>query len=192
MFKLASEIGKVEEIAYDPKVSHTKDYISALVKFNVNNPAKAARKFNMPEGGTVTIEFEYEKIHKRFFHCLRLTHEKIRCPLLRKGASNERKMAEGSKLQLATVVSAEQRDGPPGFPVLFPELSREDRKMAMLYISHSDETKRLARIQCVKQGIADNIANASVRLTRITHELDKGKGHVYAYKEPNVLRSLLL
>lgn len=67
MFKLASEIGKVEEIAYDPKVSHTKDYISALVKFNVNNPAKAARKFNMPEGGTVTIEFEYEKIHKRFF-----------------------------------------------------------------------------------------------------------------------------
>lgn len=76
MDTLASEICHVEEIAYDPKVSQAKDYIRALITFNTNNPLKATRKLSMPEGGTVTIEFEYEKIHKRCFHCLRLTMRK--------------------------------------------------------------------------------------------------------------------
>ncbi|KAH0911977.1 hypothetical protein HID58_035298, partial [Brassica napus] len=51
--------------------------------------------------------------------------------------------------------------GPPGFPLMFPELSGEDRKMAMLYISHADPTERLARIERVKQGIAENTAASS-------------------------------
>lgn len=146
MYKLASEVGKVEEIAYDPKISHTKDYIRALVLFNTNNPAKASRKLTV-EGGTVTIEFEYEKIHKRCFHCLRLTHEKVRCPLLKHGAYRGPKPAEGPKVQQGGPVIKEPAVGPPGFPVMFPELSNADRKMAMLYISHSDPTERLARIE---------------------------------------------
>ncbi|KAH0862241.1 hypothetical protein HID58_079452, partial [Brassica napus] len=55
--------------------------------------------------------------------------------------------------------------------------------MAMLYISHADETERRARIERVKQGIADSAAEASVRITRITNELDKGKGHVFSYQD---------
>ncbi|KAH0843435.1 hypothetical protein HID58_092020 [Brassica napus] len=61
--------------------------------------------------------------------------------------------------------------------------SIEDRKMAMLYISHADETERRARIERVKQGIEENKAASSVHLTRITKELDKGKGHVFSYTE---------
>lgn len=60
----------------------------------------------------------------------------------------------------------------------------------MLYISHADETERLARIQRVKQGIADNIADPSVHLTRITSNLDKGKGHVFNYKDSVELQKL--
>lgn len=45
------------------------------------------------------------------------------------------------------------RTGPPGFPVLFPELSEEDRRMAVQYVSHADETERMARIQRFKQSI---------------------------------------
>ena len=183
MFKLASEVGVVEDIAYDPKVSHTKDYIRALVHFNTNKPAKAFRKLKVPKGGTVAIEFEYEKIHKRCFHCLRLTHEKVRCPLLRKGGSSGNKASVGPRVQSGGPVITEPLDGPPGFPVLFPELSREDRKMAMLYISHADETERRARIERVKQGTEDNKVASSVHLTRITKELDKGKGHVFSYTE---------
>lgn len=76
MFKLALEVGKVEEIAYDPKISHTKDYIRALVSFNTDNPLKPSRQLSIP-GRIITAEFEYEKIHKRCFHCFRLTHKKF-------------------------------------------------------------------------------------------------------------------
>ncbi|KAF2559414.1 hypothetical protein F2Q68_00016515 [Brassica cretica] len=55
--------------------------------------------------------------------------------------------------------------------------------MAMLYISHADETERRARIQCVQQGIEENKAESSIRLTKITKELDKGKCHVFSYQE---------
>ncbi|KAG5390014.1 hypothetical protein IGI04_031555 [Brassica rapa subsp. trilocularis] len=76
-------------------------------------------------------------------------------------------------------------EGPPGFPPLFPELSKQDLKMAMQYISHSDPTERMARIERVRQGIEDNKTEASVRLTRISGDLDKGKGHVFSYTEPS-------
>lgn len=74
MFKLALEVGKVEEIAYNPKISHTKDYIRALVSFNTDNPLKPSKQLSIP-GRIITAEFEYEKIHKRCFHCFRLTHK---------------------------------------------------------------------------------------------------------------------
>lgn len=83
IFNLASEVGHVEEIAYDTKVSHTKDYILALNVFNTDNSMNASQKLDIGGEG-VNIEFEYEKIHKRCFHCLRLTHEKLKCPLWKK------------------------------------------------------------------------------------------------------------
>ncbi|XP_013658092.2 uncharacterized protein LOC106362793 [Brassica napus] len=190
MDRLASEVGKVEEIAYDPKVSHFKDYVRAKVTFNVENPAKASRKLSTKSGGTVDIEFEYEKIHKRCFHCLRLTHEKIRCPLLRRGAGGA-KIRDGTSGPNAVnphsvavappPLKVPQLEGPPGFPPLFPELSLEEQKMAMLYISHADETERRARIERVRQGIAENARESAMRMAKITTELDKGKGHVYLY-----------
>ncbi|KAF2610946.1 hypothetical protein F2Q70_00013525 [Brassica cretica] len=56
--------------------------------------------------------------------------------------------------------------------------------MALLYISHSDETERKARILRVQQGIEENRTESSIRLTKITKELDKGKGHVFSYQDP--------
>ncbi|KAL0827455.1 hypothetical protein Bca101_051133 [Brassica carinata] len=185
MFSLASEVGKVVEIAYDPKVSLTKDYIRALILFNIDNPVKAARKLNVSKTETITIEYEYEKIHKRCFHWLRLTHEKIRCPMLRRGANRGGMAAQASRPALEVPVASELLEGPPGFSLLFPELSKEDRKMAMMYISHADETERKARILRVQQGIEESKAESSIRLTRITKELDKGKGHVFSYNDHN-------
>ncbi|KAF2582028.1 hypothetical protein F2Q70_00008140 [Brassica cretica] len=74
-------------------------------------------------------------------------------------------------------------DGPPGFPPMFPELSKQDQKMAMLYISHADETERLAHIERVKQGIEESQAESSAMITKITRDLDKGKGHVFSFPE---------
>lgn len=77
----------------------------------------------------------------------------------------------------------EALEAPPGFSPMFPELSKADQQMAMLYISHSDETERNAIILRVKQGIEESARESSIRLTRITNEVDKGKGHVFQYPE---------
>lgn len=125
-----------------------------------------------------------------------MTHEKVRCPLLRKGFSKGKQQETYHGLSAGTEEpkfpqrksNADQWDTPPGFPPLFPELSAQDRRMAMMYILHSDETERLARIERVKQGIAENQAESSVRLTKITNNLDKGKGHVFCFPGLNTKR----
>ena len=66
---LASKVGKVEEIAYDLKASQKEAYIRALVRLDIANPAIAIKPLNLPSGGRVIIEFEYEKLRKRCFHC---------------------------------------------------------------------------------------------------------------------------
>lgn len=150
MFKLASEVGKVEEIAYDPKISHTKDYIRALITFDTEKPAKASRKLTVnKDGATVTIEFEYERIHKRCFHCLGISHEKVRCPMLKRGASLQAPSSaapENKPPDTKERVESSHRisplEGPPGFPPLFPELPPHEQKATMLYISHADATER--------------------------------------------------
>lgn len=191
MYKLASEVGKVVEIAYDPKVSHTKEYIRALISFNTENPAKESRRLNLPKDGSVAIEFEYEKIHKRCFHCLRLTHEKICCPMLKKDVRSS-KVMNNAREEARPSSQPDKHTGmpvpgselePPGFPAMFPELSEQDRRSAMVYVSHADETKCNARIQRVRQAITDAANAPPVFLTKITPDLDKGKGHVFDYPD---------
>ena len=43
-------------------------------------------------------------------------------------------------------------------------------------------------VQRVRQGIENNKAESYVRLTRLTSNIDKGKGHVFNYQEPDVAR----
>ncbi|KAG5401599.1 hypothetical protein IGI04_016206, partial [Brassica rapa subsp. trilocularis] len=73
--------------------------------------------------------------------------------------------------------------GPPGFPIMFPELSDQERRSAMVYVSHADETERNARIQRVRHTIDDSAKTPPVILTKISHDLDKGKGHVFSYPD---------
>lgn len=65
MFRITSKIGKVDEIAYDPKVSHKTEYVRALITFNTESPALEAKNLELTSSETVMIQFEYEKIHKK-------------------------------------------------------------------------------------------------------------------------------
>ncbi|XP_013601493.1 uncharacterized protein At4g02000-like [Brassica napus] len=65
MYELASKIGKVEEIAYDPKVSHKTEYVRAKITFNTESPALDAKNLIIPSDETVMIHYEYEKVHKK-------------------------------------------------------------------------------------------------------------------------------
>ncbi|KAL0716839.1 hypothetical protein Bca4012_066161 [Brassica carinata] len=187
MYTLAGKIGHVEELAYDPKVSQTTDYVRALVTLKVDNPAFEAKNLFLPSGEITVITYEYEKIHKRCFSCFRLTHEKMRCPYAKRKkpvgdqsspaetlAEPPTKNAKTSNAEVST------KEVPPGFPPLFPELSQEDQRMAIQYVSHADETERRARIQRVRQSIEEAPKVPDIRL-RISHDLDKNKGHVFNY-----------
>lgn len=132
MFTLAKKIGHVEEIAYDPNVSQTMDYVRAKVTLKVENPAFEAKNLILPLEEIIVITYKSEKIHKRCFSYFGLTHEKSRCPYSKRShqgpghSKDPLVIAEtNSDRGLPQRKEDVSKDGPPGFPPLFPELSEE-------------------------------------------------------------------
>ncbi|KAH0879002.1 hypothetical protein HID58_066396, partial [Brassica napus] len=72
-------------------------------------------------------------------------------------------------------------ESPPSFPTMFPELSKEDRQAAMMYVSHADETERRARILRVQHSIENAKDDDTSVPIRISHNLNKDKGLVFGY-----------
>ncbi|WZY85973.1 hypothetical protein YC2023_032357 [Brassica napus] len=56
--------------------------------------------------------------------------------------------------------------------------------MALQYVAHADETERRARILRVQQSIEEERDNPPAVLTKISHEVDKEKEHVFNYEDP--------
>ncbi|CAA7041302.1 unnamed protein product [Microthlaspi erraticum] len=77
---IAEVIGQVIEVAFDPEKPQNQRYVRARVLFNTSKPLCNFKTVELPEGDVVTVMFEYERIRKRCFQCLRLTHDKSRCP----------------------------------------------------------------------------------------------------------------
>lgn len=190
MEELAKDIGKVREIAYDPKVSQRSDYIRAKVLFDTSKPARDEKVLNIKDADPVIISYEYEKIRKKCFHCFQLTHEKPQCPMLKKNykkpipaitdvCNRGKSSRQGEKLPL--ILNA--TDGPPGFPMMFLELSTKDRQMALLYISHPNDVERSARIRRVEMEIEDNKLKEANAIPTLTHDLNKDLGLIFGYKE---------
>ncbi|CAA7052732.1 unnamed protein product [Microthlaspi erraticum] len=128
------EWGEVIEIAYDPKGSQKDTFIRAHVKLNIADPAIVAKVVNLPTGGKVTIEYAYEKLRKYCFHCFRITHERPSCPFLRNRAHMVGPRPRPDLSPKAHITAS--LSPPPGFPPLFAELPREERKMALQYVVH--------------------------------------------------------
>lgn len=57
MYTLARKIGPVEELAYDPKVSQTTDYIRAKICFNVEKPTVEAKNLITSQEEVVVIRY---------------------------------------------------------------------------------------------------------------------------------------
>ncbi|KAL1188528.1 hypothetical protein V5N11_005954 [Cardamine amara subsp. amara] len=135
----------------------------------ISDPARNTKNLTIPPGEVVVIQYEYEKLRKRCFHCQRLTHEKARCPLLKK-----------PRVQTQSAC-------PPGICSGFPGLLREDNEMAQRYVAHADPTERNARIRRVQQYTVEQSGESEVRPLRITTNMDKGKGHVFAYEDQSAI-----
>lgn len=79
---IADAIGQVKEIAYDSEKLLLQEFVRVLVILDLAQPVRDTKSFNLPNGSVAIVEVEYERAQKKCFHCMRLSHEKQRCPLL--------------------------------------------------------------------------------------------------------------
>ncbi|XP_024006586.1 uncharacterized protein LOC112083089 [Eutrema salsugineum] len=192
MFELAKAVGQPEEIAYDPKRSQKTEFVRARVTFDISKPARDFKDLNLPTGERVVIEYKYEKLRKKCFHCLRLTHEKSSCPQLRKSqprgnpylrASLEARRNINSVLLTAPVTTNKALEAPPGFSPLLPGPSREGQKSNLRLVTHVEDADKLVRIERVQQSTREATDESMVKLPVFTTHLDKGKGHVFGFED---------
>ncbi|XP_013632271.1 PREDICTED: uncharacterized protein At4g02000-like [Brassica oleracea var. oleracea] len=78
---VSNPIGHVKDIEFDPEKPHLQEYIRVRIILDLQQPVRDTKLLNLPNGGSTTVDVEYERVRKKCFHCLRLSHEKQRCPL---------------------------------------------------------------------------------------------------------------
>ncbi|KAG7537204.1 hypothetical protein ISN44_As13g011240 [Arabidopsis suecica] len=79
---LGELIGEVKVVAFDPNRPHYLEFVCVKVLFDVSRPLHRSKVVNLPQGGTTTVRFQYERVQKRCYECQRITHEKNYCPIL--------------------------------------------------------------------------------------------------------------
>ncbi|KAG7533504.1 hypothetical protein ISN45_Aa08g011310 [Arabidopsis thaliana x Arabidopsis arenosa] len=79
---LGELIGEVKVVAFDPNRPHYLEFVCVKVLFDVSRPLHRSKVVNLPQGGTITVRFQYERVQKRCYECQRITHEKNYCPIL--------------------------------------------------------------------------------------------------------------
>ncbi|KAG2333220.1 hypothetical protein Bca52824_004400 [Brassica carinata] len=208
LMALGDLVGEVKELIFDPLKPQSQPFIRVQVRFNVANPLKRMREIKLKGGKTATIHFDYERIQKRCFTCQRLNHEQKICPLVvqrrrddalirRQNISQEldrKKPTLQEDDPLFGVLSEEQVgiNQVTGRPKIVKEVLDEMRQ----YLLMASDEDRLIREERVKSSVAaveqDPVLQRTVlRLEpspKVSQDLNKGKGIVFAYEESNKIR----
>ncbi|CAN7059953.1 unnamed protein product [Brassica oleracea var. botrytis] len=152
------------------------------------------RVYNRVRGIALSNE-RFQFLRKRCFHCLWLTHERPDCPYLREKVRVVKEVvasSSGGASNLkapAMTVPPPGHAVPPGFSPMFPQLAEEECNAALKYVSHSDPTERQAWIMRVQQSITDKDLAGARQMPLISHNLEKGKGHVFGYERHSKMLS---
>ncbi|XP_048611995.1 uncharacterized protein At4g02000-like [Brassica napus] len=140
-------IGHVEVIEFDPEKPLLNDYVRVQVNIDLNVPVRDKKSLNLPGGRVEYIDVEYERIRKKCYHCMRLSHEKQKCPLL------QRMKNKGKELAVPSNAKQNQSTPsvPPGFEphrsIVAPEVFEEMRT----YMNCVDpEERRIREIKMQK------------------------------------------
>ncbi|XP_010513742.1 PREDICTED: uncharacterized protein LOC104789794 [Camelina sativa] len=173
--EIAGHIGRVTDIAFDPLKPLSRGYVRVRVLFDINKPLKNRKELKIPSGEVVEIGFEYERIRKRCYHCLRLTHDKLRCPLL---PSNRQSSATGEEKGQLLVP---QR--------LVPRISNDDPLFGVLTDDDVGIDVLTGKPKIAKE-VLDEMRDIEgqktlLRLeapTRLTADADKDKGLVFDFE----------
>ncbi|KAG7543484.1 Reverse transcriptase domain [Arabidopsis thaliana x Arabidopsis arenosa] len=161
--EIAEHIGQVTHVAFDPLRPQSRGFVRVRVLFDVNKPLKNTRNVELPTGEVVAIGIEYERIRKRCYQCLRLTHDKEHCPL---NPSNRQAIATG-RIKLASIIPSR----------LIPKISKDDPLFGVL----TDDDVGI-------DTISENDPQGQKTLLRLeapplfTTDVDTGKGLVFDFE----------
>ncbi|KAJ4911851.1 Uncharacterized protein Rs2_06472 [Raphanus sativus] len=157
----------------------------------------------LPGGRSTIVEVEYERVKKKCFHCFRLSHEKLKCPIFKAQKSNGKDFADKGKGIAFTPVIHRQHHpdlvdkimpllaptAPPGFPpksLVAPDVFEE----MQLYMNCSDpEERRIREFKMVKalRDLSSNPGAQSSYLRledhpKISGVQNKNLGRVFDYR----------
>ena len=170
---VSNPIGHVKDIEFDPEKPHLQEYIRVRIILDLQQPVRDTKLLNLPNGGSTTVDVEYERVRKKCFHCLRLSHEKQRCPLYQ-GLKNKSGNAcdKGKGIAITPLVHRQHHPDlvgtlmpllsaptvPPGFAprsVVAPEVFEE----MQMYMNCTDPEERRLREYKMKKALQDLSSN---------------------------------
>ncbi|KAJ4868198.1 Uncharacterized protein Rs2_50256 [Raphanus sativus] len=135
------------------------DYVRVQVIVDLNQPLRDKKSLTLPGGRVEYIDVEYERVRKKCFHCYRLSHEKLRCPVIqaakKKGKEIDRGQGSGQNQSVEgrqhhsnlaeTLMPLLAPSIPPGFEphstMVAPEVFEEMR----IYMNCVDPEERRIR-----------------------------------------------
>ncbi|XP_018448515.2 uncharacterized protein LOC108820017 [Raphanus sativus] len=192
-------LGEVLMVAFDPDRPQIQDYVRVKVRFDVSKPLRKTKVINLPEGGSVELRFNYERIQKRCYECQRLNHERDVCPLVvkkRRDAASERRariIQENRKKEL--IIGEDD----PLFGVLSEDqvgickttgrekIATEVLDEMRMYLRMASEEDKAIKIDRVRSSVADAEKDPITQKTMLrleaapifTNQVDRGKGIVF-------------
>lgn len=192
-------LGEVLMVAFDPDRPQIQDYVRVKVRFDVSKPLRKTKVINLPEGGSVELRFNYERIQKRCYECQRLNHERDVCPLVvkkRRDAASERRariIQENRKNEL--IIGEDD----PLFGVLSEDqvgickttgrekIATEVLDEMRMYLRMASEEDKAIKIDRVRSSVADAEKDPITQKTMLrleaapifTNQVDRGKGIVF-------------
>lgn len=200
---VADGIGHVKLIEFDRSKPHLLEYVRVQVVLDINQPLRDRKSLTLPGGRIEYVDVEYERVGKKCFHCLRLSHEKQKCPLLQ-GSGNKGKGVV-SRQHAVEVHPAGVRQHhndhveklmplmaptiPPGFEpppsIVAPEVF-EQMRLYMECVDPEERRIREAKMRKTLQELStDPIAQRScLRLERapvISADINRDRGRVFDF-----------
>lgn len=199
---VADCIGHVEVIEFDPEKPLLNDYVRVQVTLDLNQLIRDRKSISLPGGRVEYVDVKYERVREKCFHCLRLSHEKLKCPLYQ-GLKNKGKCIasrpQGMKEGQSSGTRQHHNDlaerlmpllapsVPPGFEPLPTLVAPEVFEQMKIYMSCADPEERSIREAKMRKTLnelsKDPIAQrACLRLEMaptISTEINRYRGKVF-------------
>ncbi|RID47507.1 hypothetical protein BRARA_I04094 [Brassica rapa] len=197
---IADGIGHVEIIEFDPAKPLLNDYVRVQVTLDLNLPLRDKKSVTLPGGRIEYVDVAYERVRKKCFHCLRLSHEKIKCPLLQ-GARNKGKgIVSTAKVQSVDIRQHHTNLAdkimpllapaiPPGFEPPVTVVAPEVFEQMRIYMNCTDPDERNIREARMKKTL-DDLSNdpiaqrSCLRLERaptLSVEMNRSRGRIFDF-----------